>query len=101
MSEVHVEQVLGRRVYDANGKSIGRIEEIVVARDGNHYLVDEIHIGTAAFLERMATTARLFFTGPRPVSALIARWDQIDLREPRRPVLTCPADELRKVKSPG
>ena len=49
-------------------------------------------VGTAVFL--IVSGALVFAVS----GMLIARWDQLDIREPRHPMLTCRVDELRRVQ---
>jgi hypothetical protein len=90
---VRVQDLLGRRVRTSDGRMVGRIEEMVAQRrtNGDHEVV-EYHLGTGALLERLAIARRVL--GRRP-QMLIARWDQIDIRRPDAPVLTCGVEELQ------
>jgi len=90
---VYLDDVLGRRVRTADGRVVGRIEEVRTERraNGEHEVV-EYHLGTGALLERLAVVRS--FLSPKPM--LIARWDQIDIRRPPALVLTCAVDELRR-----
>jgi hypothetical protein len=93
MEERRVELLVGRRVYDPDSRSAGRLEEIRAERDGEHYVVVEYHIGPAALLERLALRhvgIRLPWMHP----GYIARWDQLDLSDERRPTLLCPVEDL-------
>ena len=92
--EVQVELLLGRRVLAANGRSIGRLEEVRAERHGAGCTVTEYVIGPAGLAERLS--ARLFprlLLGTR--HGFIARWDQIDLSDPRHPRLLCSVEELQ------
>jgi len=92
--DVHVELLLGRRVLAANGRSIGRLEEIRAERHGAGCTVTGYVIGPAGLAERLS--ARLFprlLLGTR--HGFIARWDQIDLSDPRHPRLLCSVEELQ------
>jgi len=86
MALVHVELLVGRRVRDANGKVIGRIEEIRARRHGPDYLVEEYHVGPAAWLEKLGiSTARMIgFRGRDPKRI---PWQQLDLSDPEKPRL--------------
>jgi sporulation protein YlmC with PRC-barrel domain len=88
--EVHVEHLLGRKVRDAQGKVVGRIEELCVEiRDGEPVVV-EIHAGPAALLERIgAFVHQLPFFSLIPRKAQLRRipWNEIDLRDEWRPCL--------------
>ena len=100
--QIHVELVLGRKVFALNGVSIGRLEEIrTEVNRGNHY-VTEFLVGKYAFLERLAAwrigrevlrVLRLGRTGGYRV-----RWDQIDLSDSQRPQLLCDVDELMQLQ---
>ena len=90
---VRVEDLIGTRVRAADGRTIGRIEEICVKRLANgDYAVEEYHLGTGALLERLAIVRQLLGRRPR---MRIARWDQIDIRRPEAPMLTCAPEQLR------
>ena len=88
---VRLEDLVGRRVRAQDGEVVGRIEEIrVERRDGRHEIV-EYHLGSGALLERWGMVSRVFGGG----RMRIARWDQLDIRNPERPVLTGPVEELK------
>jgi hypothetical protein len=89
---VRLEDLVGRRVLDRAGRSVGRIGEVRAERRGNVHEVTEYLLGSGAFLERLAIVTRLFGRRPR---VLVARWDQIDIRRPEAPRLTCEASELK------
>jgi hypothetical protein len=88
--EVHVEQLLGRRVRDTDGRVVGRIEELRSAIVDGERVVTEFHIGPAALLERIGLVVselpifRLFGSGSPPRSA---PWQLMDLDDPRHPRL--------------
>jgi hypothetical protein len=90
---VRVEDLIGRRVHDRSGGIVGRIEEIRVEHRGGCYQVREYHLGTGALFERLAIVRRVF---GRDAATLVARWDQLDIRQPDRPVLTCGREELTR-----
>jgi hypothetical protein len=98
--DVQVELLIGRRAYDVDGRLVGRIEELLVEpRDGEH-VVTEYHLGAAAFLERLAMSARqLRFLRLLPRAERIeyrVRWDQMDLSDPARPRVTVPRATLAR-----
>ncbi len=90
---VRVEDLLGQRVRTAAGDVIGRIEEIRAERHGDDHEVTEYLLGRGALAERFAIAPRFF---GRPPTKRVARWDQLDIRRPDRPVLTCPVEELKR-----
>jgi len=92
---VRLQDLLGRRVRARDGRVVGRIEEVRAERRGDDHEVIEYRLGPGALAERLALARRLL--GGRR-ETLIARWDQLDIREPRHPALTCSVDELRRVQ---
>ena len=97
---VHVEMLVGRRVVDATGRSIGHIAEIHAAPDDSghllvrdyllrrHQLLDSISIaGVAGSLVRL-------LGGRSAHSGVKVPWDQMDLSDPGRPRTRCAAEKL-------
>jgi sporulation protein YlmC with PRC-barrel domain len=96
--ERHVELLIGRQVYDAEGRPVGRIEELHAEKEGDYYVVSEIDLGPNALLERLAVRhLGISFSGPH---GRRARWDQIDLENDERPTLTVPLAELQEIGPP-
>jgi hypothetical protein len=58
-------------------------------------VITEWMIGPAGLLERLGISARLM-VGVGGGGGYIARWDQLDLRNPAKPRLACPVSELRR-----
>ncbi len=99
--EVHVELLLGCRVRDARGRSVGRIEELHAVPSGSDYVVDEFHVGAEAAAERLSarpivrTLMQLFgLRARRPMYRV--PWDKLDLSKPTHPRLTCRREELEE-----
>lgn len=88
--DINVELLLGTKVTDADGKNIGRIEEIRVERHQNALLVEAYLIGASALIERLSA-----WTLVRPIRhALNTRhiysvyevlWQDMDLSDPKKP----------------
>jgi sporulation protein YlmC with PRC-barrel domain len=102
-TEVHVELLLGRRVFALNGRSIGRIEEIRAEIDTRHScFVTEFLVGKYAFLERLSALsigrAILQTLGARHEEGWRIPWDMLDLTDVERPRLLCKVNELRVLK---
>jgi hypothetical protein len=95
--ELHLEDLLGRRVRDQNGRVVGRLEEFRARREGDYWVVAEYDIGPTALLERLAVR-HLGVTWPGRVHGYRAIWDQLDVGDPDRPTLTCEVDELKKLR---
>ncbi|MBA2627879.1 MAG: hypothetical protein H0U85_07685 [Gemmatimonadales bacterium] len=97
--EVHIELLLGRRVLDADGRSAGRIEEVVADRIDLDCVVREYHVGPDALLERLSIRAVRIFRGAHH-GAYRVPWERLDLTDPRHPRLRGRRDELAQLE-PG
>lgn len=94
--EVRVERLMGRRVRDAEGRAVGRIEEMhceVVLREyGRDYVVTTIRIGSFGWLDVLAGSVlarellkRLGRTFK--YRQVTVGWERMDLTDPTRPRL--------------
>jgi hypothetical protein len=92
---LRLDRLLGREVYTANNRRLGRLEEFRAEKRGTEWVVTEYVIGSAGLVERLGLGARLIL-GLKPEGGYLARWDQLDLGDPRRPRLTCAVGELRR-----
>jgi hypothetical protein len=95
--EVRLELLLGRRVCDARGRVIGRLQEFRATRDGDVWVVTEFDIGRTALLERLAIRHLGWVPGTQPAGYRV-RWDQIDLSDAERPRLRVPVGELAPLR---
>ena len=93
-NELRLDRLLGRRVFGRNNQSIGRIEEFHADKRGTGCIVTEYVIGSAGLLERLGVGVTLILGRARR-GGYVARWDQVDVSDPDRPRLTCPAEELQ------
>lgn len=99
---INVELLLDREVRDPSGRRAGRIEEVRARREGDEIIVEAYHLGPEALLERLAAPVfRLTLFRAlglhKHAHGRRARWDQLDLSDPERPVLRCAVDELQKL----
>ena len=92
---VRLDRLLGREVYTANNRRLGRLHEFRAERRGRDWVIVEFLIGSSGLLERLGLGVRLI-VGARLPDGYIARWDQLDLSNPDMPRLTCSVDELRR-----
>lgn len=90
------DSLVGREVWTADDRKLGRLEEGRAERRGGAWVITEWMIGPAGLFERLGISARLM-VGLGRSSGYIARWDQLDLHNPVRPRLSCPVSELRRV----
>jgi hypothetical protein len=91
---LRLDSLLGREVT-AGGARIGRIEEFRAEWRGTRCEITEYIIGAAGLWERLDLGMKLLLGRRR--GGYIARWDQVDISDPRHPTLTCPVEALRSV----
>jgi sporulation protein YlmC with PRC-barrel domain len=96
--EIHLELMLGKRVYALNGRNIGRLEEVCAEVHEGVATVEKFLVGTYAICERLSAweigRTIMGLLGSRIKSGYCVRWDQIDLSDPKRLKLTCQVSEL-------
>jgi sporulation protein YlmC with PRC-barrel domain len=90
--ETKVELLLGRKVRDAEGETVGRIEEIRVERKDNVLSVEAYLMGASALVDRLSA-----WTLVRPIKSLLKNrhiyslydvpWQDMDLTDSTHPVL--------------
>jgi sporulation protein YlmC with PRC-barrel domain len=102
---ISMSELLGRRVRDVEGRTIGRVEElnaeIELHANGNEYVVTSISVGRFGPLDIIASGSFV-----RQLVRRISRatgyaryripWDWMDLRDPSRPRVLRPERELRR-----
>ncbi len=100
MSEINLEILIGRRVVDAHGEKVGRIEEVVAVEHGDELVVREYLVGTYGFAQRFSLYGiglrflRLFGARTRVTDSKRIPWNKLDLGDPEHPRLTCAKEEL-------
>jgi len=99
--ELRVESLLGHRLRGADGKSLGRIEEIIAEIRGTDWIVIEVHVGRGALLERLTElTSLLPLVGPlrhRLGARHRVPWDRLDFTDPSCPRATVTRSDLERV----
>jgi ribosomal 30S subunit maturation factor RimM len=97
---VRLQDLLGRRVRDVDGRLLGRVEEVFARREGQALVVHEYHVGGYALLERLAggrvrraLLAVVPFTRP---TLYRVPWHALDITDPKRPRLRCSVDDLER-----
>ena len=98
---MRVEELLGRKVVDAEGRSAGRIEELRAhVRDGK-CVVTRFDLGREGLLERLSvggvTLELVALLGGRRGAARghSVPWEQMDLHDPKHPRLRCRVADLQ------
>src|SRR5436190_3469971 len=94
-TNVRLDRILGRELHTANNRRLGRLEEFRAERRGADWIVTEYVIGAAGLAERLGLGVRLIL-GIDRVRGYVARWDQLDLRNPDRLRISCPVADLRR-----
>jgi hypothetical protein len=92
---LRLDRLIGRTVYTANNRRLGRLHECRAEQRGAAWVITEYVIGNAGLLERLGLGVRLILGLPR-AAGYVARWDQLDLSNPDRPRLTCSVQDLRR-----
>lgn len=79
MAEVHAELLIGRKVVDASGNGVGRIEEMIAEHRKHELVIVEFHIGKRALWERLLQRRA---KEPKKI-----KWRDLDLSDPTHPRL--------------
>jgi sporulation protein YlmC with PRC-barrel domain len=80
---LQLDLLIGRRVYDAGGRMLGRVDEILLCREGDNYAVEGLLIGVNGLAERLGVSRplerleRRFGFDPWRVQVHIIPWEQI------------------------
>lgn len=93
--ECALHELLGRELLGANHQRVGLIEEFRTDSDAEGRVVSRVVIGLAGLLERLDVVRISLFGGDR--DGYVARWDQIDISNPKQPRLICSIDELERL----
>lgn len=83
---VPLDLLVGRKVRDADGRVVGRIEEVLAERVNQECIVQEYHLGPGALLERLAKGISRIVRGNRH-GARVIPWDAVDWSDWERPRL--------------
>jgi hypothetical protein len=86
MSRIRLDDLVGTRVRDEEGRVVGRIFEMRAEARGKDLVIVEYHLGAHALLERIGLSA-LRLVGLRSRELRRVAWDQMDISDPGRPVL--------------
>jgi sporulation protein YlmC with PRC-barrel domain len=96
--EVRVEDLLGKRLCDAEGRRVGRVEELIAEIRGTDLVVVEVHLGRGALLERiveLSTLVPVFGALQRRLQQRIrVPWYLLDLTDPDHPRITLRREQL-------
>ena len=90
--ELFLDQLLGRMVMAGNNRPVGRLEEFRSEQRGDYFNIVAFVIGAQGLMERLNVGLKALFG--RRSGGKVARWDQIDISDPRHPRLTCSLEDL-------
>ena len=97
--EAHVELLLGKPVVDADGRRIGRLEEVRTVAHGGHLYVSQFLVSRYGGAARLTSASLL----PRVVQLLgvagrrrgyVVPWTWMDLSDPEHPRVTRRMEDL-------
>jgi sporulation protein YlmC with PRC-barrel domain len=96
--------LVGRRVVDAAGRKLGRVDEVCLVREGDHYVVEGLLIGVNGLAERLGVAhplerleKRLNFNAWGMEDHIIY-WDQIDSIQEKCIRLKISREEIQTVR---
>jgi sporulation protein YlmC with PRC-barrel domain len=100
-TKVHL--LVGTKVHDVDGRKVGRIEEIRVKREEKALLVESYLIGASALIDRLSARTlvrpiRRFLRARHVYSVYEVPWQDMDLTDPKRPVLKIATRDLRRAR---
>ena len=105
MSErLQIDLLVGRRVYDSEGRRLGRVDEIRLLREGDRYTVEGLLTGANSMTKRLGVghilSKLLDPLGFRPwgLEAHIIYWEQIDSIEEKSIKLKVRRGEVQAVE---
>jgi len=87
--EIRLHHLLGKRVTDAAGRDVGRIEEFGIEQHGDDWIVTEYLLGVRGVLDRLGIRGVGQLLGiPLPKRAEHrVPWNEMDLSDPEHPKL--------------
>ena len=101
--DIDIQLLVGTKVRDADGTNVGRIEEIRVVRHEKALLVEAYLIGVSGLIDRLSARTLV-----RPIRRLLSSrhiysvyevpWQEMDLTDPKRPVLKISQRDLRRAR---
>jgi hypothetical protein len=97
--QLNVEQLLGTKVRDGEGEVVGRIEEIRAERTDDSCYVESYLVGASAVVDRLSAWTlvrpiKRMLRSRNVVSVVEVPWQDLDLSDPKRPVLRVPRSSL-------
>jgi sporulation protein YlmC with PRC-barrel domain len=105
MSErLQLDLLVGRRVFDSQGRKLGRVGEIRLVREGNHYAVEGLLVGLNGVAQRLGVAWFLEHLNRRlslnawSLKSHIIYWEQIEAIEAQRIRLKVPRVAIQTIE---
>jgi sporulation protein YlmC with PRC-barrel domain len=101
--DIKIQLLVGTKVHDIDGKKVGRIEEIRVERQETALLVESYLIGVSALVDRLSARTLVrpigrFLRARHVYSVYEVPWQEMDITDPKRPVLKIAQREMRRAR---
>jgi len=101
--DIEIQLLVGTEVHDVDGTKVGRIEEVHVVRQEKALLVEAYLIGVSALIDRLSARTlvrplRRFLRARHIYSVYEVPWKEMDLSDPKRPVLRIAQRDLRRAR---
>jgi sporulation protein YlmC with PRC-barrel domain len=101
--DIKIQLLVGTKVHDVDGRKVGRIEEIRVARQDKALLVEAYLIGASALIERLSARTlvrpiRRFLRARHIYSVYEVPWQEMDVTDPKRPLLRIAQRDMRHAR---
>ena len=99
---VNIERVVGKKVYDVDGKVAGRLEEVHADWRGDECVVTFYTLASKRKSRSLTLSHILTFIlrqmgAQKARASVMATWDQMDLSDPERPRVRCRAEDLIRI----
>lgn len=97
--EIHLERLIGCKIYDSEHRCAGAIEEIEAELQDGEWVVVKVLTGPIGMLTRLSSLGvggwLLGLLGARKsIGGYEIEWRHLDLADPARPRLTCPLGDI-------
>jgi sporulation protein YlmC with PRC-barrel domain len=101
--DIKIQLLVGTKVHDIDGKKVGRIEEVRVERQETALLVESYLIGVSALIDRLSARTLVrpigrFLRARHIYSVYEVPWQEMDITDPKRPVLKIAQREMRRAR---
>jgi hypothetical protein len=94
---LYLDELLGRMLVAGNNRPVGRLEEFRSEQRGDYFYIVQYVIGSAGLMNRLNVGLKALFG--KSAGGKVARWDQVDISDPKHPRLTCSVEELQDLQA--